>query len=65
MEWTGLQGWFELGTRSDYLTSLRLAQTGQKDERPFINFITNVAYESTKDYLRLLRTLCNSDDFTV
>ena len=43
--------------RNDYLTSLRLAQTGQKDERLFINFITNVVYESTKDYLRLLRSL--------
>jgi Fic family protein len=43
--------------RNDYLTSLRLAQTGQKDQRRFINFITNVVYESTKDYLRLLRSL--------
>ena len=43
--------------RNDYLTHLRLAQTGQKDEQPFINFITNAVYESTKDYLRLLRSL--------
>lgn len=43
--------------RNDYLTCLQLAQTGQKNEQPFINFITNVVYESTKDYLRLLRSL--------
>jgi hypothetical protein len=42
---------------NDYLTRLRLAQTGQKDGQPFNNFITNAVYESTKDYLRLLRLL--------
>jgi len=43
--------------RNDYLNCLRLAQTGRKDDRPFVDFISNVVYESTKAYLRLLQSL--------
>ena len=39
--------------RNDYIASLRLANTG--DTEPFLNFISSVEYESSKDYLRLLK----------
>ena len=39
--------------RNDYITSIRLANTG--DTEPFFNFISNVEYESSKDYLRLIK----------
>ena len=39
--------------RNDYIISIRLANTG--DTEPFFNFISNVEYESSKDYLRLIK----------
>ena len=43
--------------RSDHLVALKKAQTGESDDFPFINFISNMVCESQKDYLRLLRGL--------
>ena len=42
--------------RSDYLSLVKKAQLG-KDDTDFVNFISAMVYESTKDYLRLLRRL--------
>jgi Fic family protein len=39
--------------RNDYIASIRLANTGNAE--PFYNFISHVEYESSKDYLRLLK----------
>lgn len=41
--------------RSDYIASIKRSQTGKKDDTDFVNFITCMVYESTKDYLRLLK----------
>jgi len=41
--------------RSQYLSTLRQSNKGQ--EQPFIDFISEMIYESHKDYLRLLRSL--------
>jgi Fic family protein len=41
--------------RSDYITLIKRSQTGEKDSTDFVNFISCMVYESTKDYLRLLR----------
>jgi Fic family protein len=38
--------------RHGYLNTLNKTHKG--DDRPFINFITGVCYESAKEYLRLL-----------
>ena len=38
--------------RNEYLVSIGLANKG--DTEPFFNFISNVEYESSKDYLRLI-----------
>ncbi|MCL2126963.1 MAG: Fic family protein [Treponema sp.] len=38
--------------RNDYIASIRLANAG--DTEPFLNFISYIEYESSKDYLRLL-----------
>jgi Fic family protein len=38
--------------RNDYIASIRLANIGNTD--PFFDFISNIEYESSKDYLRLL-----------
>lgn len=42
--------------RTDYMASLRSFQESQ-DKTPFLNFISNVVYESSKDLLRLLKHL--------
>ncbi|MDR1942709.1 MAG: Fic family protein [Endomicrobium sp.] len=39
--------------RSDYISSIRLANKGIIE--PFYNFISNVEYESARDYIRLLK----------
>lgn len=40
--------------RNDYLTALKLSQ---KDEKPFIHFISTMVYESTREYLRIVETI--------
>lgn len=40
--------------RADYINSLKRAQIEPKDDRPFINFISTMVYESQKDYLRMI-----------
>lgn len=42
--------------RADYMASLRTFQEGQ-DHSFFLNFISNMVYESSKDFLRLLKHL--------
>ena len=39
--------------RNDYISSIRLANKGNVD--PFFDLISNIEYESSKDYLRLLK----------
>ena len=39
--------------RSDYIALIRLANVGNTE--PFFNFISHIEYESSKDYLRLLK----------
>ena len=39
--------------RNDYITSIRLANLGNAE--PFFDFISHIGYESSKDYLRLLK----------
>lgn len=41
--------------RADYIATLKRAQTGKKDDTDFVNFIGCRVYESSKDYLRLLK----------
>ncbi|MBE9487531.1 MAG: Fic family protein [Chloroflexi bacterium] len=41
--------------RSEYLSAVRKGNAGDHD--PFINLLSNMVYESQKDYLRLLRSL--------
>ncbi len=43
--------------RSDYIALIKRSQTGKKDSSGFINFISAMAYESAKDYFRLLKKL--------
>ncbi len=43
--------------RADYIALLKRSQTGKKDDAPFVSFISCMVYESTKDYLRLLKGL--------
>ncbi len=43
--------------RGDYIALVKKSQTGKKDPTDFINFISAMVYESTKDYLRLLKKL--------
>ena len=43
--------------RSEYINAIKKAQTGAKDNHPFINFISSMVYESMKDYKRLLNAL--------
>jgi Fic family protein len=43
--------------RSDYISALKKAQTGAKEDRPFLNFISCMVYESMKDHVRLLNAL--------
>jgi Fic family protein len=42
--------------RQDYINSLDIAHT-QGNREPFLNFISNVVYESAQDFLRLLKHL--------
>jgi Fic family protein len=42
--------------RADYMACLRSFQE-QQDRMPFLNFISNVTYESCKDFIRLLKHL--------
>jgi Fic family protein len=41
--------------RSDYIALIKRSQTGKKDDTDFVNFISCMVYESSKDYLRLLK----------
>lgn len=43
--------------RADYIALVKRSQTGKKDDTEFVNFISCMVYESTKDYLRLLTRL--------
>jgi len=43
--------------KNDYISAIKQTQTGAKDNRPFINFISCMVYESQKDYMRLLEKL--------
>jgi Fic family protein len=43
--------------RYDYISTLRQSQTSEKNSTQFVNFITNMVYESMKDYIRLLKAL--------
>lgn len=43
--------------RADYINFIKQSQTGKKDTSGFVNFIGSMVYESTKDYLRLLKNL--------
>lgn len=43
--------------RNDYIESLKKAQTGEKSNVQFVNFISSMVYESMKDYIRLLDAL--------
>ena len=45
--------------RSVYIDAIKQSQVGTKDKQPFINFISNVVYESQKEYLRLVSALIN------
>ncbi|OFZ78993.1 MAG: cell filamentation protein Fic [Bdellovibrionales bacterium RIFOXYD1_FULL_53_11] len=41
--------------RGDYIALVKRSQTGPEDDTDFVNFISCMVYESTKDYLRLLK----------
>jgi len=43
--------------RSDYISAIKKSQVQSKDEKPFINFISAMVYESMQEYLRLLNAL--------
>ncbi len=43
--------------RRDYITTVSQCTTGKKDNTNFIGFISCMVYESSKDYLRLLKHL--------
>jgi len=43
--------------RADYIALVKKSQTGKKEVTDFINFISTMVYESTKDYYRLLKEL--------
>lgn len=43
--------------RNDYINAIKKSQTELKDDRPFINFISSMVYESAKEYIRLLEGL--------
>ncbi len=40
--------------RADYINLLKHTQVEPKDDKPFINFISTMVYESQKDYLRMI-----------
>lgn len=41
--------------RADYIAFIKRSQLGKKDDTDFVNFIGSMVYESSKDYLRLLK----------
>lgn len=43
--------------RADYIAFIKRSQTGKKDDTDFVNFISCMVYEASKDYLRLLKQL--------
>lgn len=43
--------------RTDYINSIKKAQTKLKDITSFINFISSMVYESMQEYIRLLNAL--------
>ncbi|MFH1644780.1 MAG: Fic family protein [bacterium] len=43
--------------RNDYISAIKKTQVTPKDDKPFINFISSMVYESQKDYLRMLNNL--------
>jgi Fic family protein len=43
--------------RAEYIALVKRSQTGKRNDLDFINFISCMVYESTKDYLRLLKKL--------
>lgn len=43
--------------RNDYIVAIKKSQTEQNDKKPFVNFISNMVYESMKDYIRILQKL--------
>ncbi|MBU4304557.1 MAG: Fic family protein [Candidatus Omnitrophica bacterium] len=43
--------------RNDYINAIKKAQVEPKDDKPFINFISSMVYESAKEYIRLLESL--------
>lgn len=43
--------------RADYIAVIKRSQTGEKDDTDFVNFISCMVYESSKDYLRLLKQI--------
>ena len=43
--------------RADYISLIKKSQTGRRDATQFRNFISEMVYESTKDYHRLVKAL--------
>ena len=43
--------------RKEYIDVIKKTQVKPKDDKPFINFISSMVYESQKDYLRMLNAL--------
>ena len=43
--------------RNDYINAIKKSQIEPKDDKPFINFISSMVYESAKEYIRLLESL--------
>ncbi len=43
--------------RNDYINAIKKSQIEPKEDRPFINFISSMVYESAKEYIRLLDSL--------
>ena len=43
--------------RNEYINTIKKAQIEPKDDKPFINFISSMVYESAKEYIRLLESL--------
>jgi len=43
--------------RNDYINAIKKAQIEPRDDKPFINFISSMVYESAKEYIRLLESL--------
>ena len=43
--------------RVDYINALKIAQGKRADLKPFVHFISTMACESLKEYLRLVHSL--------